>query len=1001
MLSVSGTAGHYHAGVRKLPDKSSPLKVNTGIFCPYYAAMEHAPDAAFIFLPYTYLIDPQLRRAMKLCDVLENSIVVVDEGHNLESSAETAFSVDIHQNDFSSVQIAISWCVRMLDEEANSGVTQCLVTQKKTKYGHPKSSVDHIKENESPDSENNDLERMLMVSSLLKLENIMKAMEEFILETSQDQHSSLEGDEFYLKLHTQGRVITDVNDLFSGRGSGSFAQSADSAGDYVGLLLRRFVEACHCAVRADHPPFESQLIESSVNRISTFVEIILSDSFKLFHSDFKLKIEPYHAQPADDRKPKILLKLWCLCAASAIHELYSNKLSSLIVMSGTLKPMDVLEKTLGRGSIMFQEKLENSHVIKPRDQIFIKLISTPPRIAASTLSSVRFLGSYNYLQKYRTEYYQSIGSTVSEVLARLPCGSGSIIFFNSKAALKDAINIWIGSTKVFQEIKESGYKIFTEKGDPPFSSDAHRLISVHDKSDVLIAEYRAHVDKCAHIEICRRAYSSGFQFLNMSKETPSYKPHAWRGGLLLAVVRGSASEGIDFADHHTRAVICVGVPYPNMSDDKVKSKKEHLDRTGGGGDEWYQSQAIRAVNQCVGRCIRHINDYGIAILLDCRYNDQRSLTSKLSPWIQESIRHAGEDWLADLVSFFNSIAATPLAVQADRRICKNVASHEFGLADPKYSAKVDAADPNSQEVLKILEMFSRFKVELQNLIVEQPRLSPIDSSTTQQSNVQRKAMTMPLKRGQLPEINSERRDLLEEKKKNERKLTSSKRINEAPLSNPLKRKPPISGFGRGRFIPQAKKHAAVGLLNRRDTAQSLGCFTSQSMSVAVEKTQIGEDTLKPKLTFVEKLSQMSGLRPMDAQVYVRLVEVLRKSPPDLKITVDDPHFEVLSKLILGILFGISQNTPLTLDQLKEISWAKMRSDTAWMKPDLCLMRCKEVMGDLFRLGVRSLQHNSVTHCPQLVAKILSDVFADRSHQSSLKLVEMYYSRMMFAKSGNP
>ena len=37
------------------------------------------------------------------------------------------------------------------------------------------------------------------------------------------------------------------------------------------------------------------------------------------------------------------------------------------------------------------------------------------------------------------------------------------------------------------------------------------------------------------------------------------------------------------------------------------------------GDQWYTQQALRAVNQGMGRVIRHRNDYGAIILCDDRF----------------------------------------------------------------------------------------------------------------------------------------------------------------------------------------------------------------------------------------------------------------------------------------------------------------------------------------------------------------------------------------------
>ena len=114
-----------------------------------------------------------------------------------------------------------------------------------------------------------------------------------------------------------------------------------------------------------------------------------------------------------------------------------------------------------------------------------------------------------------------------------------------------------------------------------------------------------------------------------------------RGSLLIAVCRGKVSEGIDFADAQARAVVCVGIPFPNWKDHQVQQKREYNDRRRRdgctsllSGSQWYDVEAFRALNQALGRCIRHRNDWGAILLLDARFNNRHYFNS-LSKWARE------------------------------------------------------------------------------------------------------------------------------------------------------------------------------------------------------------------------------------------------------------------------------------------------------------------------------------------------------------------------------
>lgn len=103
--------------------------------------------------------------------------------------------------------------------------------------------------------------------------------------------------------------------------------------------------------------------------------------------------------------------------------------------------------------------------------------------------------------------------------------------------------------------------------------------------------------------------------------------------LFLVVHRGKMSEGVDFSDSLARLVVSVGLPYPSYHSPDVKVKVEFNRSRGGDGDEWYKTQAMRAVNQSVGRCVRHVNDWGAVLLLDSRYF-RPDVWSDLSHWVQ-------------------------------------------------------------------------------------------------------------------------------------------------------------------------------------------------------------------------------------------------------------------------------------------------------------------------------------------------------------------------------
>lgn len=115
-----------------------------------------------------------------------------------------------------------------------------------------------------------------------------------------------------------------------------------------------------------------------------------------------------------------------------------------------------------------------------------------------------------------------------------------------------------------------------------------------------------------------------------------------KGALLLSVVGGKLSEGINFADNLCRCVVVVGLPYADKSDPLLQEKLKLVSNP----SSYYQSLCLRAVNQSVGRAIRHAKDYAAIVLMDARYPRDNGIANGLPQWLTRSTagwRHQAND----------------------------------------------------------------------------------------------------------------------------------------------------------------------------------------------------------------------------------------------------------------------------------------------------------------------------------------------------------------------
>ncbi|XP_031560838.1 Fanconi anemia group J protein homolog [Actinia tenebrosa] len=297
------------------------------------------------------------------------------------------------------------------------------------------------------------------------------------------------------------------------------------------------------------------------------------------------------------------LNFWCFNPA-VVFSFIGSQARSIILTSGTLSPMSSFASELG---VPFPIKLEANHVIA-NSQVWVGTLAVGP-------SNSPINASYRFSETF--SFQDDIGNLLLEVCEKIP--HGVLCFFPSYNMMDKVSRRW-QSTGLWSKLLQKKLVLSEPRGGDKTDFD-----------DVMHEFYQA----------IRR--SEGEDDEGVDSDDEDYCVNTG-GALFLAVCRGKVSEGLDFADNNARAVITVGIPFPNTKDLKVDLKRkyndEHTSKRGLlNGSEWYEIQAFRALNQALGRCIRHKQDWGAILLVDERFSKMPRYSNSISKWVRQRIQH--------------------------------------------------------------------------------------------------------------------------------------------------------------------------------------------------------------------------------------------------------------------------------------------------------------------------------------------------------------------------
>lgn len=337
-----------------------------------------------------------------------------------------------------------------------------------------------------------------------------------------------------------------------------------------------------------------------------------ADDFKLLITK-KMRINDKNEEVIDTT-----LCIWCLSAAVVFSSL-ALQAHSVILASGTLSPMDSFAGELG---VDFPIRLESNHVVNMRKQVFIGAIMNGP-------GNVDLISTYKNQQKF--QYQDSMGFLLLQYAQVIP---GGILMFFPSYALMHILKARWQRTGIWDQLGKHK-RMFWE---PRLGGKEFDALLIQYKT--VIAEHSV-------------SHSTPSGWVNSEEPTQT-------GAIFLAVYRDKVSEGIDFSDDNARAVLAVGIPFPNFKDLQVSLRREYQDHKSRvnrklvNGSWWYKLQAFRALNQALGRCIRHRRDYGAVILIESRHRGN-SHGNSLSKWMRPHVQefYSSEDCNPLFAEFFN------------------------------------------------------------------------------------------------------------------------------------------------------------------------------------------------------------------------------------------------------------------------------------------------------------------------------------------------------------
>ncbi|XP_041853276.1 ATP-dependent DNA helicase DDX11 isoform X1 [Melanotaenia boesemani] len=539
--------------------------------CPYYATRLAIPPAQLVVLPYQMVLHEATRRAAGV--QLKGQVVIIDEAHNLSDTLSCIHSAEL------------------------TGAQLCRAHSQLTQYADRYKSRLKAKN------------LMYIKQILFVIEGLVRVLGGKVGQNPQNQTTQA-GTEMhtinnflfkaqidninlfklqrYFEKSMVSRKLGGFVEKYAGSGVTLHTQSSSNKENRRTEGLNRYLQTLQSNHNSVPVPLADQQGSPEADKVLSASPMMQVEGFfmALTNSNTDGRVVVHRQGTVSESSVKFLLLNPAVHFTQVLKEC-----RAVIIAGGTMQPVSDFKQELLFSAGVGEERITEfscGHVIPPENILPLVLCSGP---SGQELD-------FTYQNRDSPRMMDETGRILSNICNVVP--GGVVCFFPSYEYSRRIISHWEASGVLTRLANKK--KIFQE---PKKASQVEQVLN----------EFSRCIQRCA--------LDSG----------------GLTGALLFSVVGGKMSEGINFSDDLGRCVVMVGMPYPNIKSPELQEKMSYLDthlphsQGRSPGQALIENLCMKAVNQSIGRAIRHRGDYSSIVLCDRRYSRPATL-SKLPAWIR-------------------------------------------------------------------------------------------------------------------------------------------------------------------------------------------------------------------------------------------------------------------------------------------------------------------------------------------------------------------------------